>query len=144
MPRKSTRASCNRRLGVKAIDDATLEIKLNAPTPYFLGQLCHQSALPVHPASVEKYGDDFSKPGNMVSNGAFTLAEFVPNSHVKAVKNPLYRDAANVKIDAVMYYPTEDRGPLCAASRLASWIPTTMLPSSRSISCAKIWVTSSA
>lgn len=97
-------------LGVKAIDDATLEIKLNAPTPYFLGQLCHQSALPVHPASVEKYGDDFSKPGNMVSNGAFTLAEFVPNSHVKAVKNPLYRDAANVKIDAVMYYPTEDRG----------------------------------
>nr|WP_319390832.1 peptide ABC transporter substrate-binding protein [uncultured Cohaesibacter sp.] len=97
-------------LAVKAIDDKTLEIDLNAPTPYFLGQLCHQSALPVHPASVEKYGDDFSKPGNMVSNGAFTLAEFVPNSHVKAVKNPMFHDAADVKIDAVMYYPTEDRG----------------------------------
>ncbi|WP_119308913.1 peptide ABC transporter substrate-binding protein [Cohaesibacter haloalkalitolerans] len=97
-------------LGVKAIDDKTLEITLNSPTPYFLGQLCHQSGLPVHPASVEKLGEDFSKPGNMVSNGAFTLAEFVPNSHIKLVKNPMFHDAADVKIDTVMYYPTEDRG----------------------------------
>ena len=97
-------------LGVKAIDDKTLEITLEYPTPYFLEQLCHQSALPLHQKSVEALGADFVKPGNMVSNGAFTLAEFVPNSHVKAVKNPMFHDADNVKIDAVMYYPTEDRG----------------------------------
>ncbi|MCV6601068.1 MAG: peptide ABC transporter substrate-binding protein, partial [Cohaesibacter sp.] len=97
-------------LAVKAVDDMTLEIQLEAPTPYFLELLTHQSGLPVHKASVEKYGSDFVRPGNMVTNGAFTLAEFVPNSHVKAVKNKHFHDAANVKLDAVMFYPTEDRG----------------------------------
>ena len=97
-------------LAVKAIDDMTLEITLEAPTPYFLELLAHQTGLPVHKATVEKYGTDFVQPENFVSNGAFTLAEFVPNSHVKAVKNPHFHDAANVKIDTVMFYPTEDRG----------------------------------
>lgn len=97
-------------LAVKAVDDMTLEITLNAPTPYFLELLTHQTGLPVHKASIEKHGSDFVRPGNMISNGAFSLTEFVPNSHVKAVKNPHFHDAANVKLDAVMYYPTEDRG----------------------------------
>ena len=63
----------------------------------------------MHQASVEKLGDDWVKPGNLVSNGAFTLAEFVPNDHIKLVKNPNFHDAANVKLDTVNYYPTEDR-----------------------------------
>ena len=95
-------------LGVRAIDDKTLEIKLEQPTPYFIELLTHQTSLPVHPGSVEKYGKDFVKPGNMVTNGAYTLAEFVPNSHIKLVKNANYYDAKNVKIDTVMYYPTSD------------------------------------
>ena len=97
-------------LGVKAIDDATLEITLNAPTPFFIDLLAHQTGLPVHPASVEKYGSDFVKAENIVTNGAFTLAEFVPNDHIKAVKNPNYYDADKVALDEVDYYPTEDRG----------------------------------
>ena len=48
------------------------------------------------------------KPGNMVSNGAYKLAEFVPNSHIKLVKNENYYDAKNVQIDTVKYYPTPD------------------------------------
>ncbi len=95
-------------LGVKAIDDKTLEIKLEQPTPYFIELLTHQTSLPVHQASVEKFGKDFVKPGNMVTNGAYKLAEFVPNSHIKLVKNENYYDAKNVKIDTVMYYPTPD------------------------------------
>jgi oligopeptide transport system substrate-binding protein len=97
-------------LGVKAIDDHTLEISLEAPTPYFIDLLGHQTGLPVHPASVEKYGSDFVKPENIVTNGAFTLAEFIPNAHVKSVKNPYFHDAGDVAIDTVYYYPTEDRG----------------------------------
>jgi oligopeptide transport system substrate-binding protein len=96
-------------LGVKAIDPKTLEVTLNAPTPYFLEMLTHQSSYPVHKASVESLGDEWVKPGNLVSNGAFTLAEFVPGDHVKIVKNPKFHDAENVKLDVVNFYPTEDR-----------------------------------
>jgi oligopeptide transport system substrate-binding protein len=96
-------------LGIKAIDDSTLEVTLNAPTPYFLEMLTHQATYAVSKANVEKLGADFVKPGNLVSNGAYTLAEWVPNDHIKIVKSPTFYDAANVKIDAVNYIPTEDR-----------------------------------
>jgi oligopeptide transport system substrate-binding protein len=96
-------------LGVKAVDPLTLEVQLNAPTPYFLEMLTHQSTYAVSKANVEKFGAEFIKPGNLVSNGAYMLAEFVPNDHIKAVKNPHFYDAANVQIDTVNYIPTEDR-----------------------------------
>ena len=92
-------------LGVKAVDDMTFEVTLNAPTPYFLEMLTHQATYPVSKANVEKLGADFTKPGNLVSNGAYMLKEFVPNDHIKVVKNDKFYDAANVKIDAVNYIP---------------------------------------
>jgi oligopeptide transport system substrate-binding protein len=96
-------------LAVRAVDPTTFEVTLKAPTPYFLEMLTHQSSYPVNKASIEKLGADWIKPGNLVSNGAFTLAEFVPNDHIKLVKNPKFHDAANVKLDVVNYFPTEDR-----------------------------------
>jgi len=104
-----TKGEKDKPLGVKALDDYTFEVQLNAPTPYFLEMLTHQSTYAVSKANVEKFGVDFIKPGNLVSNGPYTLAEFVPNDHIKAVKNPNFFDAANVKIDTVNYIPTEDR-----------------------------------
>jgi oligopeptide transport system substrate-binding protein len=101
-------------LGVKAIDDRTLEIALERPTPYFLELLTHQTGLPVHPPSVEKSGKDFVKPENWVSNGAYVLKEFVPNSHIRLDRNKAFHDAGNVKIDTVIYYPSSD---LAAAAR---------------------------
>ena len=100
------------QLGVKAVNDGTLEIALEAPTPYFIQQLTHQTAMPVHPPTVKKYGADFVKPGNMVSNGAYILQAFTPNDKVSLVKNVNYRDAASVKIERVNYIPFEDR-PAC-------------------------------
>ncbi|HAV65158.1 MAG TPA: ABC transporter substrate-binding protein, partial [Verrucomicrobiales bacterium] len=88
-------------VGVRAADARTLEITLEVATPYFLDLLTHQTGLPVHPASVEKHGTDFVKPGNMISNGPYTLVEFIPNAHVKVTKNPRFHDAANVAIDTV-------------------------------------------
>ena len=96
-------------MGVKAIDATTLEVTLKGPTPCFLEMLTHQAMYAVSEANVTKFGDDFTKAGNMISNGAFTLVENVPNDHIKIVKNPKYFDAANVKLDAVNYIPTEDR-----------------------------------
>ena len=96
-------------LGVKAIDAKTFEVTLKASTPYFLELLTHQAMFPVQKANVEKFGVDFVKPGNLVSNGPFILAENVPNDHIKAVKNPKFYDAATVKLDAVSFIPTEDR-----------------------------------
>ena len=96
-------------LGARAVDAKTLELRLENPAPYFIAQLAHQTGLPVHPASVEKHGKDYTRPENWVSNGAFVLKSFVPNDKLVAVKNPKYRDAANTRLDQVIFYPLEDR-----------------------------------
>jgi oligopeptide transport system substrate-binding protein len=96
------------KLGVEAVDPQTLKITLNASTPYFLGLLTHSISYPVHKATVEKFGDQWTRPGNSVTNGAYIMQEWVPQSRIVVAKNPNYWDAANVKIDKVIWYPTED------------------------------------
>ena len=97
------------QLGVKALDDKTLKIELVGPAPYFLSLLTHYTAYPLPAHVVEKYGKDWTKPEHMVSNGPYTLVEWLPNTHVKLAKNPKFYDAANVAIDEIIYYPQEDR-----------------------------------
>ena len=96
-------------IGVKAIDDKTLEITLEAPTPYFLSQLTHYTAWPVPKHVIDKHGDAWTKKANIATNGAYVLDDYVPNTHVKLSRNPKFYDAANVKIDRIVYYPGEDR-----------------------------------
>ncbi len=96
------------RLGVKALDEYTLEITLKAAVPYFLELLTHHMAYPVPRSAIEAHGGRWTRPGNMVSNGAYRLAEWVPQSHVKLVRNQRYRDHESIAFDAVYYYPTED------------------------------------
>jgi oligopeptide transport system substrate-binding protein len=98
-----------KELGVRAVDAKTLEITLENPTPYFLAQLTHYTAYPIPKHVVEKFGKDWVKPGNFVSNGAYVMTEWLANDQLKAVKNRNFYDAANVKIDNVVYYPGEDR-----------------------------------
>lgn len=97
------------QLGVRAIDDYTLEITLESSTPYFLELLTHYTAFPIPKHVVERYGKDWVKPGHLVSNGAYKLVEWLPQTHIKAVKNEWFYDADHVAIDTVFYYPTEDR-----------------------------------
>lgn len=96
-------------LGVKVIDDHTLEVTLAAPAPYFLSQLTHQTAAPVPKHVIDKVGKDWTKPENIVVNGPFKLVEWLPNVHTKLMKNDKFYDAANVKLDEVIYYTHEDR-----------------------------------
>jgi oligopeptide transport system substrate-binding protein len=95
-------------LGVKAIDGKTVEITLTNPTPYFLQGLTHYTAYPVPKHLVEEHGDQWTQVGNIVANGPYIPVEWVPNSHIRSVKNEDYHDAANVQIDEVMYYPIDD------------------------------------
>jgi oligopeptide transport system substrate-binding protein len=75
----------------------------------FLPQLLSNNNLgPLHQASVEKFGKDWTKPGNMVSNGAFVLKEWVVNRSVVIEKNPQYWDAAHVQLTRVTYLGVED------------------------------------
>lgn len=97
------------KLGVTAVDAHTLKFTLSGPTPYFIELLAHQSSFPVDEKVVEKFGKDWVKPENFVSNGAFRLAENVPHDHITIVRNAAHYDAAKIKLDKVVYLPTEDR-----------------------------------
>lgn len=96
-------------LGVKARDALTLEVSLESPAPYFTDILAGFPTAPVPRHVVEKYGSSWTKPGNIVGNGAYILDQWVPNTYYKLAKNPNFRDASQVSIGEVFYYPIPDR-----------------------------------
>ncbi|WP_019903515.1 peptide ABC transporter substrate-binding protein [Methylobacterium sp. 77] len=95
-------------LGVVSPDERVLVVTLEQPTPYFLELLTHQTSLPVHPASVARFGDAFTRPGNLVSNGAYALVDMVPNDRITLKRNPHFHAAAGVAIETVAFLPTPD------------------------------------
>ncbi|MBX7258497.1 MAG: peptide ABC transporter substrate-binding protein [Candidatus Hydrogenedentes bacterium] len=109
------------QVGVKALDDTTLEVTLKYPVPAFLTMHIHYSWFPVLQSNVEAFGaiDDpnntkWTLAGNMISNGPFKLVEWSPNQIIRVTRNDFYWDAANVKLDGVEFYPysnlpTEER-----------------------------------
>ena len=93
------------KTGVVALDDRTLQVTLENPTPFFL-DLCATSPLyAVHMPTVQKWGDEWIKPGRLVSNGAYQLAEWRINDRVRLVKNPYYWDAAHVGMSSIDALP---------------------------------------
>ena len=96
-------------LAVRALQPHLLEIRLKAPAPYFLILLRDRFGFPVHRQTVEQHGDQFSRPGKLVSNGAYTLREWVVQSHIMLQKNPYYWDAEATAIEQVYFYPIEDQ-----------------------------------
>jgi oligopeptide transport system substrate-binding protein len=97
------------QIGARAIDARTLELKLRHPASYLPSMLMHYSFYPVPKHTIEKFGSNWTKPENYVSNGAFRLVDWRPNEFVHVKKNPNFFDAANVKIDEVYYYSQEDQ-----------------------------------
>lgn len=96
------------QLGVAAPNPKTFVVTLEHPAPYLPEMMTHYTTFPLPKHVVEKAGKDWTKPGIMVSNGAYKLAARRPNDHIKLVRNPLFFDNANVKIDEVTFYPTAD------------------------------------
>jgi oligopeptide transport system substrate-binding protein len=95
-------------IGVKAIDKYTLEIKTAFPVSFLPDVVSNNNLGPVHKASLEKNGKDWTKPGLLVSNGAYVLKDWQVNNRVVIEKNPQYWDAANVQLTKVTYLPIED------------------------------------
>ncbi|ACA19661.1 extracellular solute-binding protein family 5 [Methylobacterium sp. 4-46] len=102
------------RIGVAAPDPRRVVITLAQPTPYLLELMTHQASSPIHRPTLARHGDAFSRPGLLVSNGAYRLTDFVPNDRVTAARNPHFREAGRVRIPEIAYIPTPD---LAAAVR---------------------------
>ena len=101
-------------VGVKALDKHTLQVRLNAPTPYFIQLMDHYSTFAVHRPTIEKFGaasDRFTpwtRVENIVGNGAFRLQEWKLNRRITIEKSATYWDRDKVTLNAVVFYPTEN------------------------------------
>ena len=96
------------QLGVRAIDAQTLEIRTAGAVPFLPAALSVAEFLPQPRGAVEKFGKDWTKPGNMVSNGAYVLKDWQVNGKIVIEKNPRYWDATNVQLTRVTYLCVED------------------------------------
>ena len=102
------------QVGIKAPDDHTLVVNLNASTPYFIQLMDHYSTFAVHPPTILKHGkktDRFTRwtrVENMVNNGPFNLKEWKLNRRITMEKSDTYWDRDKVRLNGVVFYPTEN------------------------------------
>ena len=102
------------QVGVKALNDRTLQVTLKYPTPYFLQLLDHYSLFPVHQATIEKFGDAdqrgtrWTYEGNLVGNGPFQLVDWKINRRIVVQRNPHYWDKENVSLNEIIFIPIEN------------------------------------
>jgi oligopeptide transport system substrate-binding protein len=96
------------QVGVKALDDRTLQATLRCPTAYFLDLTSFYTLYPVPRWAIEAHGKDWVKPGKIVSNGAFRLASWVPQRELTLEKNPAYWDAGAIRLQRAVFIPTDD------------------------------------
>ncbi|MHA2740624.1 ABC transporter substrate-binding protein [Vibrio harveyi] len=97
------------QLGVQALNDYTLKVELDAEVPYFVKMLAHTTMMPVHKATVEKWGDKWTKPEHFVGNGAYVPDRWVVNERLVLKRNPKYWDDVHTVINKVTYLPIEDQ-----------------------------------
>jgi oligopeptide transport system substrate-binding protein len=100
-------------VGFEALDDSTLRVQLNGPTPYFLSLLTHYSWFPVpvsvieHHGPLDQRGNRWTRPENFVGNGPFILSKWKVNDVLIAKKSSSYWDADKVKLHEIRFYPIE-------------------------------------
>lgn len=117
-------------LGVRAVDARTLEMDFEYQVPYLRELLTHYTTFPVPRHVVEKHGTKWLDPGNIATNGAYVLKEWIPNDHITIVKNPHFYDAKNVSIETVNFYPASDYSAALKRFRAGEFDTTMGVPSS--------------
>lgn len=126
-------------VGFKALDDHHLKVELENPTPYFLQLLDYIALFPVHTDNIKKFGalDDpanpWSKVGNFVGNGPFTLKDWVPGRSLVAAKNPYYWDKDAVRLNEIHFLPidqllVEERMFKARHLHRTEWMPYSKIP----------------
>jgi oligopeptide transport system substrate-binding protein len=88
-------------IGVTAVDDYTLEVQLTSPQPWFVAQSAHHSFIAVHQGTVEEFGEQWTEPENIVTNGPFMLEAWEHEASIDLVKNPDWRNADEVTLERV-------------------------------------------
>jgi oligopeptide transport system substrate-binding protein len=125
------------QVGVRAVDEHTLEFILARPAPFLAAAATVPVWFPVHRASIEKLGrfDDrtvpWTRPENMVCNGPFLLKEWSPNNRVVVVRNPHYWEARRVRLNRLVFYPIENANTQEAAFRTGQLHLTSDVPISK-------------
>ena len=94
-------------LGVRAIDDKTLEVTLSFSSPWFIRTLSHATLFPTYQANVEQ-GIDWTRPENLIGNGAYTLTENTPGERVVLQRSPTYWDNENTVLEEVQFLTIND------------------------------------
>lgn len=92
-------------LGVKAVDDATLEVTLTQPNAAFLAMLAHPSLVPIDKVLVNRFGEQWTKPEHIVTSGPYKLSAWVVNERIVAERNPRYWDNQHTVINKVTWLP---------------------------------------
>ncbi|MEJ7616847.1 MAG: peptide ABC transporter substrate-binding protein [Pyrinomonadaceae bacterium] len=95
-------------IGIEATDDYTLRITLTQPAPFFLGMMAHQFFRAVPRKVVEQHGIHWTRTENIVTSGPFRVQSWKPYDELVVVKNPLYWDAAQVRLNKIRFYPLDD------------------------------------
>jgi oligopeptide transport system substrate-binding protein len=102
------------QVGVSAPDAATVRIILERPTPYLPTLVGLPPLYPVNPRVLERFGaaatrgTRWTRPGNLVGNGPFTLEEWVPNDRIVVARNPAYWGAGSVSLEKIVFLPVEN------------------------------------
>lgn len=92
-------------LGVKALDDHTLEITTTDPVPYLADLMLLPATFATPKQAIEQHGNKWTDPANIVVNGAYKLDDWKVNGHIILKRNESYFDNANTKIDSVAFLP---------------------------------------
>lgn len=117
-------------VGVRAVDDRTLEVELERPIPWFLDLLAFGPFCPVPRWAVEAHGMHWTKPENIVTNGPFHLSRWVPSYQIDLVKSPTYWDAAAVRLDKAVFVVSEDNHSMMRVYRAGEldWVGSNTRP----------------
>jgi oligopeptide transport system substrate-binding protein len=115
-------------LGVAAPDDHTVVFSLSQPTPYIFEILYHEAARPVPRHAIEKFGQDWVKPENMVTSGPYRLVEYIPNTYLKLARNDAYYEADQVSVDEVLFYPMNDNAAAVTRFRAGEYDEVFTIP----------------
>ncbi len=101
-------------LGLAAPDARTIVLTLERPTPYLPALVSLPAWFPVNTRSLAAHGGldrrdgRWTRPGNLVSNGAFMLSEWTPNSRIVLARNPHHREAGLNRLERVIFFPIEN------------------------------------
>ncbi|MEZ5938281.1 MAG: peptide ABC transporter substrate-binding protein [Hyphomonadaceae bacterium] len=116
-------------LGVKALDDETLQITLEHPAPYLPGLLKHYTAFPVPRHVIEKVGDNWTRPENIVVNGPYKVKQWRSGDFIQSVVNPEFEGAEDLCFKEVVYYFAADHDAMVRRAEAGELDMNTSFPS---------------